>query len=37
MPGAFSFRCLSSAAAKHKRLPADLDSIANTVFSDAGQ
>lgn len=32
---AFSFRCLSSTAAKHYWLPADLDFIANTLFSDA--
>lgn len=37
MRRAFSLRCLSSTAAKHKRLPADLDFIANPLFSDAGQ
>lgn len=37
MRWAFSFRCLSSAAAKHKWLPADLDVIVNTLLSDAGQ
>lgn len=37
MRRASPFRCLSSAAAKHKRFPADLDFIANTLLSDAGQ